>query len=131
METSTTGKVAFAGLVVVAGLSIVFGVLMLRGLASGGWSVQDGGDVLLLIAVIAGLAGSVAALVGAYVLRRAQTSNRSQATGYVLLVAGTLGIALLGGVTYWTIVGPIVAVGIIIYWLIRLNAWRRERTAAV
>jgi hypothetical protein len=47
------------------------------------------------------------------------------------LVAGTLGIALLGGVTYWTIVGPIVAVGIIIYWLIRLNAWRRERTAAV
>ena len=107
------------------------GVGLLGGLASDSWSIDDGYGILLLIAVVAGLAGPLAALAGAFELRRAQAVNRSQTTGRVLLVAGTLGIALLAGTMFWTVIGPIVAVGIVVYWLMRLNVWRRELSSVV
>lgn len=131
MERSMTAKALVAGTVVLGGLSIALGVGLLIGLAEGGWSLNDGADFVLFLALLAGLAGPFAALAGAYALRRAEAENKPQRTGRALLVAGTLGIAAIAGAVWWTIVGPIVAVGIVLYWLVRLGGWRSQQRHAV
>ena len=124
MERSMTAKALFAGMMVLGGLAIFSGVGALIGLAEGSWSLNDGADFVLLLALLAGLAGPFVALLGAYQLRRAEAENRPRTAGRVLLVAGTLGIAAIAGAVWWTIVGPIIAVGIVLYWLVRLGGWR-------
>ena len=103
-----------------------------RGLFCGGWSATDDGlyGAVLMLAVLTGLAGPFVALGGVYVLRRATAEGGSPKRGRGLIIAGTGGIAFLGGAVYWTVIGPIIAAAIVVYWVRRIRVWRSEPAAA-
>ena len=70
------------------------------------------------------------ALVGLEDLRRAHKEQGSLTRGRSLLVAGTCGIALLAGAVYWTVFGPVVAVAIVVYWVVKIREWRDRQELA-
>ena len=41
-----------------------------------------------------------------------------------MIVVGTLGIAGFAGILFWTIVGPIIAIAIIAYWVHKIDEWQ-------
>jgi hypothetical protein len=111
-------------------LSIVMAAGLLTALASGDWQIDDSASIVAFFGisgVLAGIVGPFVALAGLYVLRRAQTEQRSLTPARTLLIAGTGGIALFGVAVWWTIVGLAVAAGITIYWTLKLGDWRDER----
>ena len=115
---------------VVAVLSIVMGVLMLIGLSEGSWSADGAVGAFYVFAMLAGIAGPFVAVSGVQALRRDQAEGRSLRRSRAQLVAGTLGVALLGGAVFWTIVGPLVAIGILWFWTVKIGEWRGERLAS-
>ena len=129
----TLGRKAIAGVVVILStLSVLMGAALIGGLFSGGWSATDDGlaGVLLMVGVLAGLVGPFVALGGVYVLRRATAEGGSPKRARALIVAGTGGVALLGAAVYWTVIGPIVAASIVVYWAVRIRGWKSEPVAA-
>lgn len=88
--------------------------------------LDDGSGPFYLVAVIAGLIGPFVALAGLYDLERAGSEQRSANRGRTLVVAGTVGIALLSGALFWTIIGPLIAVAILVYWGWKIPTWKRE-----
>ena len=127
------GSTAFFRVVaILAALSLLFAVLMTIGLITDQWSATDDGfgGALLAAAVAAGLLGPFVALGGVYVLRRAGAEGRSPSRGRALIVAGTAGIAFLGGAMFWTVIGPIIAIAIVVYWTRQIRDWRQEQPAA-
>ena len=55
-------------------------------------------------------------------MRRAEAEDRSPMPGRVLLVSGMTGIALLmGSIFWWTIIGPVIALGLVVY----IQDWSR------
>ena len=128
----TFGRRALVGVaVILSALSVLMGAALIGGLFSGGWSATDDGlyGALLMLGVLAGLIGPFVALSGVYVLRRATAEGRSPKLGRTLIVAGTGGIALISGAVYWTVIGPIVAIAIVVYWAVRIPMWAKERPA--
>jgi hypothetical protein len=117
--------------VILSALSVLMGAALIGGLFSGGWSATDDGlyGALLMLGVLAGLVGPFVALGGVYALRRATAEGGSPKRGRTLIVAGTGGVALLMGAVYWTVIGPIIAIAIVVYWAVRIPMWARERPA--
>ena len=114
---------------VVGVLSIATGIGFLVGLSQGNWSADDPLGALFVLAIITGIAGPFVAVVGLYALRRAQAEGQRLTRPRALLVGGTVGVALLGGAVFWTIVGPLIAIGILGYWAVKIGEWRGERPA--
>ena len=131
MEGSLRRKALVGLTVVVAGLSLMTGVGMTVGLFIGGWSLTDGVIIgpIYLLGVIGGLAGPFVALAGVYLIRQAESEGRSLTRGRTLLVAGMGGIALLALLVFWTIIGPIIAVVLAVYWVRKVRSWTREHPA--
>ena len=129
MNRSFTSKAVLSGMTILGGLSVLAGVGLMIGFAEGSWSLDDEGGygVAFFVAVIAGLIGPFAALAGVYEVRRAHVEGRSQTTGKTLVVAGTLGIAAIAGAMWWTIIGPVLAVAIVAYWVLQLGGWPRQQ----
>ena len=128
MET-TSQRLTMATWGLIGLLSIVMGILMLVGLSQGNWSAGDAIGAFYVFAMIAGIAGPFVAIAGVHALRRAEAEGQSLTRGRSLLVAGTLGVALVGGAIWWTIVGPLIAIGIVWYWAVKISEWRRDRPA--
>ncbi len=128
METSGSRTLVFAA--VVAVLSIVMGILMLVGLSQGNWSADDAVGAFYVFAMLAGIAGPFVAVAGVHALRRAEAEGHSLTRSRTLLVAGTVGVALLGGAVWWTIIGPLIAIGILWFWAVKIGEWRGDRPAA-
>jgi MFS family permease len=126
----TSGRRAVVGVVVIlSALSVLMGAALIGGLFAGGWSATDDGlyGALLLLGVLAGLIGPFVALSGVYVLRRATAEGRSPNDGRTLIVAGTGAIAFFSGVVFWTVIGPIIAGAIVVYWVRQIRLWRNEQ----
>ena len=123
------GSRAIVGVAVILGaLSVLMAVSLTIALLTAPWHHSE--DPLFLAAVVAGLVGPFVALGGVYVLRRAAVEGDSPGRGRALIVAGTCGIAVLGGaMSHWTVVGPIIAVAIVLFWLVRIVGWSRGRAA--
>jgi len=132
MNRSFTSKAFFGGMTLLGGLSVLAGVGLMVGFAEGSWTLDDDGGygAIFLLAVIAGLVGPFAALAGIYEMRRAQAEGRSQNTGKTLVVVGTLGIAAIAGAMWWTIIGPLLAVAIVAYWMLQFGGWPRQQPPA-
>ena len=132
METAENRTLIFAA--VVAVLSIVMGILMLIGLSQGSWSLDDAGGPAIgafyVFATVAGIAGPLVAVVGVHALRRAQAEGHSLTRSRTVLIVGTLGVALLGAALFWTIIGPLIAIGILWFWAVKISAWRGEPPAS-
>ncbi len=126
------GTTFFRVVAALAALSLLFALLMTIGLITDQWSATDDGffGALLAAAVVAGLFGPFVALGGVYLLRRAVAEGRSPDRARALIVAGTVGIAFLGGAMFWTVIGPIIAIAILAYWSRQLREWRQEQLAA-
>ena len=43
-----------------------------------------------------------------------------------MIIVGTLGIAGVAGLMYWTIFGPVIAIGIVAYWVYKISEWRND-----
>lgn len=128
-EDGTHQTLRFVAALLVGVLSVALGILFLVGLARGQWDADDPVVAFYVLAVVAGIAGPVVAVVGFYALRRAQAEGQSLTRSRVLLVGGTGGVALLGGAAFWTIIGPIVAIGIVGYWAVQFGEWRGDHPA--
>ena len=107
-------------------LSLIVSVAMTVGLFTGGWSADDPLGVLYVAAVIAGFVGPFVALWGVRELRHAEAEGRSADRGRKLIIVGTVGIALVGAAVFWTIIGPIIAVAIVVYWVRKTRDWQEE-----
>ena len=61
---------------------------------------------------------------------RANAEGRSTKRARVMIVVGTLGIAGFAGILFWTIIGPIIAVAIVTYWVRKIRDWRGDTPRA-
>ena len=130
MQHDTHDNLRLAAAAVVGLLSITLGIVFLAGGLEGPWSVDDAFFEFTLLAVITGIVGPFVAVLGLYALRRAQAEGESLTRPRLLLIGGTGGVALLGGAAFWTILGPLVAIGIVGYWIVKIAEWRGERPLA-
>ncbi len=119
----TFGSKAIAGVgVIVGALSLLMGVWGTSELFTASW--HHSGEPLAVAAVVAGVVGPLVALGGVYVLRRAAAEGRGPGRGRALIVTGTSSMVfLLGWMSHFTVVGPIIAVAIVLFWLVRIVAW--------
>ena len=87
--------------------------------------MSTSGGPAFLVAIMTGLAGPFVSLAGVYTLRRAEEEGRSPTPGRALVVSGMAGIALLMGMMFWTIIGPIIALGLVVFWALKIREWSR------
>ena len=124
METTTT-RGTVIGFTLIGLMGVAAGFAMLEGLLRDAWSLNDATGPALFVAMITGIIGPFISLAGIYTLRRAEAEGRSPTPGRVLLVSGMAGIALMGAMFWWTIIGPVIAVGLVVYWAIKIHGWSR------
>lgn len=110
-------------------LSVVMGAGLLAALAAGDWEANDSAGIVAgfgLTGVLAGVIGPFPALLGVYLLRRAQAEGLALGRARALMVTGTCGIALFGVAVWWTILGSLIALAILGYWSGKIIEWRAE-----
>jgi len=124
MQLSISQK-SIVGIFILLGLAtIIFGVMLSINGIDQGWLFHNPGETFEGLLLIAFTAGPLVAFAGVYAVRRAVSEGRSTNRARAIIVVGTLCIAGLGAWMYWTLVGPIIAVGIVAYWINKIGQWR-------
>ncbi len=120
----SVGQKAIVGVFAVLGiLTVFFGISILVTGITDGWLFEDLDDTVLAFFTTLSIPGPLVAGAGVYVLRRARAEGRSPTRGRAMIVVGTSGIALLAAVMWWTVVGPVIALAIVIYWAWKIRGW--------
>jgi uncharacterized membrane protein YhaH (DUF805 family) len=126
VETQMSGnqKMAVGAFVFLGVNAIIFSVMLVVNGIDQGWLFNNPIETVLgLIWIVFGL-GPFIALAGVYSWRRADAERRSTKKARTMIVAGTLGIAGVAGMMWWTILGPIIAIAIVGYWVEKIGQWR-------
>ena len=119
------GQKAIVGAFIFLGVATVyFGVMILVPGINDDWLFEDLGDTVLDLMALLSMFGPFVAIAGVYTWRRADAEGRSTRNARVMIVAGTIGIAGLAAVMWWTIIGPIIAIAIVAYWAYKIGQWR-------
>ena len=124
MQMSIGQKSTVGAFIVLGVATLVFGAGMLVTGSEQKWLFTNIGDTIEALLLIVFMAGPFVAIAGVYTWRRADAEGRSTKRGRGLIVAGTLGIAGLAGFMYWTLIGPLITVAIIAYWVVKIRGWR-------
>ncbi len=126
MQLSTDGKVVVGTFVVLGVAAFVFGLLKLVDGIVDEWFFTSTQDTVKGLLLLAFTAGPCVAIAGVYAWRRADAEGRSLKRARAMIVAGTLGIAGMGAVIWWTIIGPVIAIGIVLFWAVKIQDWRDD-----
>ena len=126
MQMSIGQKSVVGAFIALGVATLVFSVLMFINGIADGWLFTDIGDTVEGLALLAFMGGPFLAIAGVYAWRRADADDRSTKNARVMIVIGTLGIAGLGAFMYWTAVGPIIAIAIVVYWAYKIIRWRGD-----
>ena len=108
MET-TTSRGTVIGFTLVGLMGVAAGFAMLEGLLRDAWIAQRRHRPRAARRDDHRMIGPFISLAGVYTLRRAEAEGRSPTPGRVLVVSGMAGIALMGAMFWWTIIGPAIA----------------------
>ena len=119
------GQKSIVGLFILLGVAtVVFGVIgIVIGIVDG-WLFTDALDTIYGLVLIVIMATPFVATAGVYAWRRADAEGRSTKRARVMIVVGTLGMAALAFWMWWTIIGPVIAVSIVAYWVHKIRDWR-------
>ena len=120
-QKATVGAFIFLGIA-----TLVFGVLLIKSGITQDWLFNDMSDTIMGLMMMVFMVGPFVAVAGVYAWRRADAEERSTKNAKTLIVVGTLGIAGMAGFMWWTIVGPIIAIGIVAYWVNKIGQWRSD-----
>ena len=125
------GQKSVIGAFIVMGIAtLVFGLaIFFNGIAQG-WLFTDIRDTVEGLVLLSFMGGPFVAIGGVYAWRRADSDGGSTKWARVMIVAGTLGIAGLAGFMYWTVVGPVIALAIVAYWVYKVRRWRSVAPSA-
>ena len=126
MQLSTDGKVIVGTFVVLGVAAFVFGLLKLVDGIVDEWFFTSTQHTVKGLLLLAFTAGPCVAIAGVYAWRRADAEGRSLKRARAMIVAGTLGIAGMGAVIWWTIIGPVIAIGIVLFWAVKIQDWRGD-----
>lgn len=121
------GQRSAVGVFIVLGVASVFFALALGVSGDGfnGWQ-----DIAFGLLALMGIVGPIISIAGVYAWRRANAEGRSTKKAQTLIIVGTLGIAGLAGMMYWTLIGPLIAVAVVTYWIFKIRNWRGENRRA-
>lgn len=124
MQMSVEQKWTTGTFFVLGVAAIVFTALLIQGGIHGEWLFTNVLDTILgLFWLVLGL-GPFVAIAGVYAWRRADAQGRSTKKARIMIVVGTLGIAGVAAMMWWTLIGPLVAIAIIAYWVRKIGHWR-------
>ena len=124
MQLSLGQKTVVGAFIVLGVATLVFGALLLINGIVDEWLFTDTKDTVEGLLLLAFMGGPFVAIAGVYAWRRADADGRSANKARGMVVTGTLGIAGLAGWMYWTIVGPVITVAIVAYWVYKIMRWR-------
>ena len=126
MQLSIGQKSVVGAFILLGMATLVFGVMMfVDGIVNERlFNDADGMAKGLLLPLFT--VGPFVAVAGVYAWRRADAEGRSTKRARVMIIVGTLGIAGVAGLIYWSIIGPVIAVGIVAYWVHKIRDWRGD-----
>ena len=126
MQLSIGQKTVVGAFIVLGVAAVVFSVMIIINGIVDGWLFSGVFDTILSSLLLIFMTGPFVALAGVYAWRRADAEGRSTKNARVMIVVGTLGIAGAAGTMFWTIIGPMIAVGIVAYWVHKISKWRND-----
>jgi hypothetical protein len=124
MEMSVNQKLVVGAFIVLGVTALFFTSMLVVSGIDDGWLFSNGWDTVLGLIWLALGGGPFVAIAGVYAWRRADSEGRSTKNARIMIVVGTLGIAGVAGMMWWTVVGPVIAIAIIAYWVDKIGHWR-------
>jgi len=124
MQLSNNQKTIVGVFFVLGIATLVFGVLLIIGGITQDWLFNDMSDTIMGLMMVIFMVGPFIAVAGVYAWRRADAEGRSTKNARTLIVVGTLRMAGMARFMWWTIVRPIIAIGIVAYWANKIGQWR-------
>ncbi len=131
MQMSTNQKWTVGAFIFLGVAALVFSVMLVVNGIDQGWLFSSPWETVLGLIWLVFALGPFVAIAGVYAWRRADAEGRSTKRARVMIVVGTLGMAGLAFWMYWTIIGPIIAIGIVAYWVHKIRGWRGGDTPRI
>ena len=129
MQLSFSQKATVGTFIALGIATLALGVMIFKSSITSDWFFNDMSDTIMGLMMMVFMVGPFIAVAGVYAWRRADAEGRSTKNARTLIVVGTLGIAGMAGFWWWTVVGPIIAIGIIAYWVNKIGEWRGDPPA--
>ena len=126
MQMSTDQKTVVGAFIFLGVAALYFTVMLVVSGINDGWLFTDVSDTTLGLVWLVLALGPFVAIAGVYTWRRADAEGRNTKWGRGLIIAGTLGIAGFAGYLWWSVVGPVIAVAIIAFWVVKIRHWRSD-----
>ena len=126
MQMSIGQKSIVGAFILLGLLTVNFSVMLIVSGISDRWLFSDTGDTIMGLIWLVFSAGPFVAVAGVYAWRRALAEGRSTRNARILIVTGTLGMAGVAAMMWWTVVGPLIAIVVVMYWVNKILKWRSD-----